>query len=220
VGYLVAKNTYIAMRHIAAALCLSVALLSATGCGTGPAAIPPPDVDVDYVVETLLAEYDANKNGGLSRDELAAEPVLAECLSQCRRDQGDEISGEHLTKKLHAIFDPTCALVSARLVVTRNGQPLANASVRLVPLPVLQNALPVGTGVTDEYGTTLISASREDLPSEAPPLPGLMPPGLYLVEVTHPTTKIPEKYNRQTVFGRELSGETSYRGGLAVDLKL
>jgi hypothetical protein len=47
-----------------------------------------------------------------------------------------------------------------------------------------------------------------------------MPPGLYLVEVTHPTAKIPEQYNSNTVLGKELSTETIYRGKLAVDLKL
>jgi hypothetical protein len=47
-----------------------------------------------------------------------------------------------------------------------------------------------------------------------------MPPGLYLVEISHPTMKIPAKYNEQTVLGKEVSSETVYRGGLAVDLKL
>ena len=86
-----------------------------------------------------------------------------------------------------------------------SAQPLSGAEVRFVPLPALQDVLPIGTGATDSDGVAMISAAEDELPSAAPKVAGLMPPGLYLVEVTHPTTKIPEKYNRQTVLGKEVS---------------
>jgi hypothetical protein len=203
-----------------AAPALVAILIVTTGCTGGPAAIPPVDVNIDHVVQQLLVEYDADQNGGLSPGELAASPALAECLANCRRDPGEEITRERLTKKLRMIFDPRSALLSTTCVVRRNGQPLASAEVRFVPLPVLQDVLPTGTGVTDPFGAAMISAAPEELPSEAPKVPGLMPPGLYVVEITHPSTKIPEKYNRQTVLGKEISSETVYRGGLAVDLKM
>jgi hypothetical protein len=144
-------------------VCAIVPLFCLMGCGSGPAAIPPVNVDIDDVVQQLLVEYDADKSGGLSQSDLAAQPALAECLSQFRRDKGDEISREQLTKRLQLlVFDPKNALVSTNFIVTRNSRPLANANVRLVPIPVLKDVLPRGTGVTDEFGTALISASRED----------------------------------------------------------
>ena len=217
---MVARNSYITMCHSATVVTLAVVLFGAMGCGSGPAAIPPVDVNIDHVVQQMLVDYDADQNGGLSRSELAAHPAIAECLAQCRRDRGEEISREQLTKKLQAIFNRQSALVSATCVVRRNGQPLTSAEVKFIPLPVLQDVLPTGTGVTDSFGAAMISPAPEELPDEAPNVPGLMPPGLYLVEVTHPTAKIPEKYNKETVLGKEVSSETSYRGGLAVDLKL
>jgi hypothetical protein len=200
--------------------CVFTTLLILAGCTGGPAPIPPVDVNIDHVVQQLLVDHDADQNGGLSRSELAANPALAECLGNCRRDRGEEISREQLAKKLRTIFDPQSALVSTTCIVRRNGQPLPSAEVRFVPLPVLQDVLPTGTGVTDGSGAAMISASPEELPAEAPKVKGLMPPGLYLVEVTHPGTSIPEKYNKQTVLGKELSSETVYRGGLVVDLKM
>ncbi|MEX2306911.1 MAG: hypothetical protein WD738_04935 [Pirellulales bacterium] len=208
------------LHATATALCAAVSLLGLTGCNTGPAAIPPVDVDIDRVVNQLFVDFDSDKNGGLSEDELAASPPLAQCLSNCRRDRGQEISAQQLKKNLEVVFDRRSSLVSASCVVRRNGQPLVGAEVRFVPLPVLQGILPIATGVTDSEGTAMVAPPREELPREAPNVAGLMPPGLYLVEITHPTMKIPEKYNQKTVLGKEVSSETVYRGGLAVNLKL
>jgi hypothetical protein len=200
-------------------LCAAGAILAASGCGSGAAAIPSVKVNIDRVVADLLSEYDTNKNGALSRSELAAVPALAECLSRCRRNGNDEVAADNLKATLQRVFDPRTAVLSASCVVRRNGQPLAGANVRFVPLPVFKESLPVGSGVTDVNGFAMIAAAPEDLPSVAPKV-ALMTPGLYLVEVTHPTVQIPDKYNRQTVLGKEISTETVYSGRLAVDLKL
>ena len=103
-------------------------------------------------------------------------------------------------------------------MVKRNGQPLSGANVKFVPLPEFKNSLPAATGLTDANGFARLAAPTEDLPSQAPNV-ALMTPGFYLVEITHPNVQIPEKYNRQTVLGKEVSTDTVY-GGLAVDLKM
>jgi len=190
-----------------------------TACNSGPARIPPVNVNVDAVLSELMSEFDTDRNGSLSRGELAAMPPLADCLSHCRRDSKDEISVEELAATLRRIFDPRTAVVSASCLVRCNGQPLSGANVKFVPLPVFKNKLSVGTGITDSDGYATIAAAPEDLPNAAPKI-ALITPGLYLVEVTHPSKQIPEKYNRQTVLGREVSTDTVYRGKLGVDLKL
>jgi hypothetical protein len=46
--------------------------------------------------------------------------------------------------------------------------------------------------------------AREDMPPHAPKMP-LVQPGLYRVEITHPTAKIPAKYNTQSSLGIEIT---------------
>jgi hypothetical protein len=46
--------------------------------------------------------------------------------------------------------------------------------------------------------------SPDDMPKNAPKMP-LVQPGLYSVEITHPSTKIPAKYNTATTLGIEVS---------------
>ena len=58
--------------------------------------------------------------------------------------------------------------------------------------------------------------AAEDRPRNAPNIP-LMQPGLYHVEITHPSTKIPAKYNTQTTLGIEItSGNPGPEGAVLV----
>ena len=198
--------------------CVAGALLVTVGCSSGPSAIPAAKVNISGVVADLRADYDTDKNGALSRSELAASPPLQECFARSHRNEKDEISADELKSTLRRVFDPKTAVVSASCLVKRNGQPLSGANVKFVPLPEFKNSLPAATGQTDANGFARLAAPTEELPSQAPNV-ALMTPGFYLVEITHPSVQIPEKYNRQTVLGKEVSADTVY-GGLAVDLKM
>ena len=167
-----------------------------------------------------MAACDKDGNGALSPTELQAAPPIADRMGRFDIDHNGEVSKEELRKNLARIFDPKSAVVAASCMVRRNGQPLSGAEVRLVPLDVLKDVLPVASGVTNSDGTALISSPREELPSSVPNVPGLMRPGLYWVEVTHKDVKIPEKYNTKTTLGKEVSGETVYSSGIVVDLKI
>jgi hypothetical protein len=202
------------------AACGLMLLLATLGCGSGPAAIQAVSVDIDEVAEQLMAEFDKDSSGGLSQAEIEAAPPIADRMARFDIDRNGEIILEELTKNLARIFDPESALVGATCVVRRNGQPLSGAEVRFIPLDVLKDVVPAADGVTDSNGAAMISAAREELPDTAPNVPGLMRPGLYLVEVTHKDFKIPDKYNRQTILGKEISGETVFRGNIVVDLKI
>jgi hypothetical protein len=185
------------------------------GCSGGPAAIPPVDVDIPQLTLQFMETYDNDKNGRLSREELASFAPAADWAQTLRKQ---DLSSNDLEQYLTRVFDRRIGLVSSTCVVTRKGQVLAGAEVRLVPIPLLNNVLPTGQGVTDAYGGVMLSAPREKLPAATQRIEGVMPPGLYLVEVTHPNIKIPEKYNTRTELGLELSSDTAYRG-LTIDLK-
>jgi hypothetical protein len=185
------------------------------GCSGGPAALPPVDVDISHLTQQLMDTYDKDRNGRLSREELASFAPMAEWAQTLRQN---DVSSDDLEHYLTRVFDRRIGLVSATCVVKRKGQVLAGADVRLVPIPPLSDVLPTGQGVTDAHGGVMFSAPREKLPAATQRVEGLMPPGLYLVEVTHPTVKIPEKYNTRTEVGLELSSDSAYRG-LSIDLK-
>jgi hypothetical protein len=194
-------------------------LVIAAGCTGAPSAVPPTKVDINGVVADLMVEYDKDKNGALSRAELAAAPPLQECLSMGHRNEKDELTADELKSTFRRVFDPKTAVLSASCSVKRNGQPLSGANVKFVPLPEFKESLPPAIGVTDANGFATIAAAAEDLPSQAPKV-ALMTPGFYLIEITHPSMQIPEKYNQKTVLGKEVSTETVYHGKLNFDLKL
>jgi hypothetical protein len=173
------------------------------------------DVDIPLLTRQLMETYDKDTNGRLSREELVSYAPVAE-WSQAQRKQ--DVTPDDLAQYLTRVFDRRIGLVSATCVVKRKGRVLAGAEVRLVPIPPLSDVLPTGQGVTDAYGGVMFTAPREKLPAATQRVEGVMPPGLYLVEVTHPKLKIPEKYNTRTELGLELSSDSAYRG-LAIDLQ-
>jgi len=173
------------------------------------------DVDIPQLTRQLMETYDKDKNGRLSREELASFVPMADTYQSLGKQ---EVSPDELQQYLTRVFDQRIGLVSATCVVKRKGQVLAGAEVRLVPIPELSNVLPIGQGVTDAYGGVMFSAPREKLPAATQRVEGVMPPGLYQVEVTHPKIKIPDNYNAKSELRLELSSDTAYHG-LAIDLK-
>jgi hypothetical protein len=208
------KTQPISRRRVVCGAGLAGVLCVILGCSRGPAPIPPVDVDIPQLTRQLMETYDQDNNDRLSGDELVSFAPVADWYHALRKQ---EISSEDLEQYLTRVFDRRIGLVSATCVVKRKGQVLAGAEVRFVPIPPLIDVLPTGQGVTDAYGGVMLSAPREKLPAATQRVEGVMPPGLYLVEITHPKIKIPEKYNTRTELGLELSSDTAYRG-LAIDL--
>ena len=188
------------------------------GCISQPSRIHQVEVDIEQRSQSVLGQFDQDKNGSISVEEATTFPALQRRFSTFDADNNGEVSAEEFGQRLETIFDSNVGLLSASCVVTRNGRPLAKASVRFVPEPFLADVLPEAAGVTRRDGMALLSLSKDDLPSGAPPTSGLMRAGLYRVEITHPSHEIPEKYNRQTQLGVEVSGEAVRGGPFRFDL--
>jgi hypothetical protein len=97
--------------------------------------------------------------------------------------------------------------VGARTVpftIRFNDRSLAGAMVRLVPADFLGDAVKGATGESSASGGGQLNMAPEDRPRNAPNMP-LMQPGLYKVEITHPSSKIPAKYNTETTLGIEIT---------------
>jgi hypothetical protein len=75
--------------------------------------------------------------------------------------------------------------------------------VKLTPAPYLGDAVKPAQGVTDASGTGVFNMAAEDRPANAPKNLAVMQPGLYRVEITHPTIEVPAKFNTKSTLGLE-----------------
>jgi hypothetical protein len=194
-------------------------LLTLLGCNSGPNRIPAPDVSPADLTERLIEDFDANGNGALSTEELKNAPSLVAMFNSYDDDKSKELSADELEGGLARIFDGKGGITSATCRVTRDGKPVSGATVYYVPEPFLEGVLAVAGGITAADGIADLSVREEDLPPNAPKERGLMQPGLYFIEVTHPTVKIPENYNKETTLGSAVCGDVTIKGPIHLALK-
>jgi len=196
-----------------------VALGLVAGCSTGPSRIAGVQIDVDRAANRIMAQYDTNHDGSLSPEELAAVPAIDINRRWYDADNDNRISQTELRNGLRDIFNPKDGLLSVACEVTHNGQPVSGATVKFVPLPELDGAIPPASGVTDKNGATMLNLAESDRPTNTPKRIPVVRPGLYLVEVTHDQLKIPDEYNSKTKLGKEVSGYTTAGGPIQIRLK-
>ena len=192
------------MRKIA----ILIALAAAAGCSGKPSRVTGPDIDGAKAAAAAIAEYDGNGDGVLESAELTAAPELAAVLSRYDGDGDARLSGSELAAGIDRWSDGKVGLLPWAYQVTLNGRPLSGAEVKLVPATYLGDAVKLATSTSDSAGRGSLAISPDEMPANAPKRP-LGQPGLYRVEITHPTSSIPDKYNAATTLGLEVSAETS-----------
>ena len=192
--------------------CLGVALLFVTviavGCGDGGGEkFPTHQVDPATVAANVIAEYDADGDGGVSKSELKKCKGLVmltagqdQLLPEYRLDQNGD--GSVTVEEFEAKFTE-CLRVRRQgydCVVLHRGVPLDGATVTFVPESFMGD-LPVASGETDFNGNCTLSTEDG--------APGAVP-GIYKVEITHPTKKISTKYNTETTISVALDPSNPY----------
>ena len=90
-----------------------------------------------------------------------------------------------------------------------DGRPLSGATVKLIPEKYLGDEIKAAVGVTNDGGSATMRIPDEDLPEAQRGIVGVHY-GTYKVEITHPTMKIPAKYNTQTTLGYETERGNPY----------
>jgi hypothetical protein len=174
------------------------------GCSGRPGRVSPPDVNASSSASRAIELYDRSGDGVLAKDEWSASPALVAVAATYDKDRDGMLTTDEIRDGIAAW---KASGVGARMVpftVRWNGRPLSGASVRLVPAPFLEGAVKAASGESGASGGGQLSLAAEDRPRNAPDIP-LMQPGLYHVEITHPTAKIPAKYNTQTTLGIEIT---------------
>ena len=188
------------------------------GCSARPPRIQHATVDMGEASKLAFAQYDLDNNGAISKDEAVTFPVVQRRFSLFDQNRDGNVTAEEFKQRLVTIYGTHVALLSATCIVTQKGRPLTGAVVRFVPEEFLAGAIPIAEGVVDRNGNAILSIKIEDLPAGAPRVEGFIRPGLYRVVITHPNREIPEKYNRETILGEDVSAETVIGGPFRFEL--
>jgi hypothetical protein len=186
-------------------------LVAMTGCSGGSSGSPP-DVDSRAAAAKAMEQFDANKDGAIEESELSEGPALAAALPTFDANRDQRLNANEIEDGLAQMYASRNPLTEMTCTVTRNGRPLAGAKVRLQPIEMLGEDLPSAEGVTDDSGIARPAVSAELIPTDFKQNP-LMYPGLYRVEITHPTIQLPARYNTATELGCQVNPVA--RGGMA-----
>jgi hypothetical protein len=191
-----------ALSPSAARNCLSLlAAVFLCGCSFGPSRVEVPQIDPAVAAAAAVEQYDSDKDQNLSQSESAACPGLAGSFKLYDSNQDGQVSQAEVEARLKAMLGSGIGRMPCMVVVYAGDsqRPIEGAKVRVVPESFLEGAIQAGEGVTNPRGIA------KPVTVGAPPgLPGIEM-GLYRVEITHDSLKIPERYNTKTELGFELS---------------
>jgi hypothetical protein len=143
-----------------------------------------------------MAQVDTDKDGFLSTDELKQTPGLQSCAKELDTDGDNRLSRDEVLARFKLYQDTGAGLVGLNCRVLVNGQPAQDAEVQLVPEDFLKDYVPTASRRASDGSVSIISPNPEGLP--------LAREGMYRVEITSPSLRIPAKYNTETSFGIEV----------------
>ena len=194
-------------RRLNRAASVIVAALVVAGCNQRTS-VPKLSFNASAAADAALAEYDANRDGALAGDELAACPPIQDSLSNFDKNGDGRVDTGELKNRFQVWLDSPTRLLKLLCVVKLDGQPLSGATVTFTPEKFLADALLPGEGGTGSSGMAGISIETADV-AGGPPQPTGMRLGLYRVSITHPSAKLPAKYNSESTLGVEVSPTSS-----------
>ena len=137
-------------------------------------------------------------------DELAAAPELLAIAGQDAANNDAALDADEIQSGIEKWKDSAVGPRQVPFIITLDSRPLVGAMVTLKPASFFGSELKGATGKSGPTGGGQLATSPEDLPKAAPKL-ALVQAGLYRVEITHPSVKIPAKYNTESILGIEVS---------------
>ena len=185
------------------ALMLLVSLLAFVGCMSAKGKVEAPELDPQAMAAGAMELCDGNGDGFIDSTEVKKSPALDFALDDIDSDGDGKISETELLERFTIYKETAVGLQSITLhVIRRNGDGLMGAEVRLVPEPFMPDTIEEAVGEVIDPGNGLVEIMT------LPPDPGVRV-GMYRVEVTSDSTKVPAKYNTDTKWGIEVPPITS-----------
>lgn len=187
-------------RAVAAVLLL----LTCAGCSGSPARVHAPEFDPAAAAAKAIELHDKNGDSRLSQEELADCAGLRVLLARCDANADKALERDEVAAGVQTWVDDRLGMVQVGFRVLLDGQPLPGAEVSLEPEPSLAETIPTAQGTASDAGSGDLQSDPQTLPEQVRQL-RVVRPGVYRVRITHPTRKIPARYNTQTELGLEVS---------------
>jgi hypothetical protein len=177
---------------------LAIVVLLA-GCSRGPSRLVAPEVNAD-AGNAAIKKFDANGNGFLDADELAASPALKSATARIDKNGDAQISAAEIDERIGEWRASKVALTSVMVTVRLDGRPLPGAEVSFVPESIMGDKTETAKGTTDDSGMVRLRISDQ------PEGRGVRP-GLYSIRVSKlkdGQETLPKKYSEGTELGIEV----------------
>jgi len=147
-----------------------------------------------------MTQYDTDGDGKIAGTELQKAPALMQALENLDTDGDRAVSAGEIKARINHWHDTGLGRMSTICTITKGDKPLEGATVTFEPEKFLGDTYVAATGTSDEHGRVSVSVPTGDQND----LPGV-PPGAYLVRITHPTVEIPARFNTETTLGQEVA---------------
>jgi hypothetical protein len=178
-------------------LAASFCWIVVAGCDNGAKRLSPPKVSPLTAAANAMTMYDTNHDGKISGDE------LEKCASLKAIAKNGEVTAEMISAQISEWQKGNIGRVSVSVRILHNGQPLANASVKVVPEKFM------GADIQSAVDTTIANGGVGLSVPAGPGVPKGMSPGFYRIEVTKDGESIPAKYNTETTLGLAVLGDVN-----------
>lgn len=190
-----------ASRTLAHVLAAGTAVVIAAGCARGPARVTAPRIAAPRAAAAAIGLCDRDGNGMLSPSESAASPGLAAAFEQIDTDHDGSLSAAEIAARIADWANHGVGIVTQPVQITLNGRPLAGGRVEFVPEPYVARWLKPAASDIAPNGICSPTLPPIDLPQGV--RTGVHC-GLYTVRITHPTLKVPARYNAESILGIEV----------------
>lgn len=139
-------------------------LLVAVGCSRGPAAVSIPKWKPDELAAAVVEKLDKNNDTQVDQREIIDAPGLAFGARFIDANGDGMLSRDELAARFAKYRDSRVGLTSKELRVTYNGQALRGADVRLVPEFFLADVIEPASGTTLGDGVVRPSIADQQTP--------------------------------------------------------
>jgi hypothetical protein len=201
------------MRSAWERITVGLICLLMAGCSSSAARVKVVDIDPSEASSAAMEMYDKDGDDALAGDELSAVPGIKKYLKHYDRDGDNRVSRDEIAQRLEDWADQRLALHGPTVAVQLDGQWLEGATVKFVPEGYLGPNVKPAMGITMSNGFAPLTHDEEFLPKTANgrPLAGVTS-GTFKVEITHPSRRIPARYNTATELGEEVAYDINESG--------